>query len=73
VKRDDLSPDTVLGVVRSTQTMNSNHETSQVLRAVAAKYAVTGEARDVYISSASRLGDYEESRALSALVKSEKR
>jgi hypothetical protein len=73
VKRTDLSPETVLGVVRATQTMSSNHETSQVLRALVTNHQITGEARDLYIASASRLGDYEEGRALSALVKGESR
>ena len=44
----------------------------QVLRAVAANHQITGEARTAYVDAASRLGNFEEGRALSALVKAEK-
>jgi len=38
---------------------------------VAATHQIAGEARDLYITTAGRLGDFEEGRALSALVKNE--
>jgi hypothetical protein len=41
--------------------------------ALAANHAISGEARDLYIARANRLGSYEEGRALSALVRAEKR
>jgi beta-lactamase regulating signal transducer with metallopeptidase domain len=72
-KQPTLSPETVLGVVRAASTMSSNFETAQVLTALAASHAITGEARDIYIDAAGRLGNFEEGRALSALVKSERR
>jgi beta-lactamase regulating signal transducer with metallopeptidase domain len=71
-KRSDLSPETVLEVLRSAGMMSSNFETGQVLRAVAANHPITGEARTAYVDAASRLGNFEEGRALSALVKAEK-
>ena len=71
-KRSDLSPETVLEVLRSAGMMKSNFETGQVLRAVAANHQITGEARTAYVDAASRLGNFEEGRALSALVKAEK-
>jgi hypothetical protein len=73
VKRGNLPPDTLVSVLRAAQSMGSSHETSQVLTAVASTHAISGEARDVYIAAAGRLGDFEEGRALSALVKSERK
>jgi hypothetical protein len=72
-KRGSLSPETVVAVLRAAQGMGSNHETSQVLLAVAGAVPISGEARDLYIATAERLGDFEEGQALSALVKSERR
>ena len=72
VKRGSLSPETVVAVLRSAQGMASGHETSQVLMAVATTQPISAEARDLYIAAAGRLGNYEESRALSALVKNER-
>ncbi len=73
MKRGSLSPETVVAVLRSAQDMGSSHETSQVLMAVATTQPISGEARQLYISTAERLGDFEQGRALSALVKNEKR
>ncbi len=73
-RRPDTSQETVLSVLKAARTMNgSNYEASQVLLAVAAVQPITGEARDVYVDIAEKLGDYEQGRALSALVKSERR
>ncbi len=72
-KRGSLSPETVVAVLRSAQGMGSNHETSQVLMALATTQPISDEARDLYIAAAGRLGNHEEGRALSALVKNEKR
>jgi len=41
--------------------------------AIAATQKLSGEARDMYVSTAERLGDYEQGRTLTALVKSERR
>ena len=73
VKRGNLPSETLVAVLRATQNMDSGHEASQVLLAVAATHAISGEARDLYITTAGRLGDYEQGRTLSALVKSEGR
>ena len=70
--RPDVSPETVLGVLRSAQGMKSDFEVGQVLFAVAAVRPLSGEARDVYVDIASGLGDFEQGRALSALVKAER-
>ena len=59
VKRGSLSPETVVAVLRSAQDMSSGHETSQVLMAVATTHPISGEARDLYIPTAGRLGDFE--------------
>jgi hypothetical protein len=53
--------------------MGSDFETGQVLQAVAATHALTGDARDLYVTIAGKLGDFEQGRALAALVKAERR
>jgi hypothetical protein len=40
---------------------------------VAANHQISGEAREVYVAAAGQLGQFEEGRALTALVKSERR
>jgi hypothetical protein len=71
--RPDLSADTVLAVVQAAGGIDSNFESGQVLQALAARHAITGPARDAYVAAAGKLGNFEEGRALSALVKSERR
>jgi hypothetical protein len=53
--------------------VDSSHEASQVLLAVAAAHTIAGPARDLYIDAAEKLGDFEQGRVLTALVKSERR
>jgi hypothetical protein len=72
-KRSGLSSETILNVLRATQGLKGSFETSQVLMTVATNHQLTGEARDLYIATAERLGDFEQGRTLSALVKSERR
>jgi hypothetical protein len=71
--RSDLSAETVLALVQSAAAIDSGFESGQVLQAVAAHQQITGPARDAYIAAAGKLGNFEEGRALSALVKSERR
>ena len=71
-KRDDASPDTIIAILRATQAMRGGFESSQVLLSVAASHPLTGEARDLYIDAAAKLGDFEQGRALTALVKGER-
>ncbi len=73
LRRTDLSEQTVLEIVRSAQTVTSAHERAQVLLAVAGAHPLTREARDAYIDAADKLGDYEQGRVLSALVRNERR
>ena len=73
VRRPDASNETIAGVLRSVRGMGSDYEKSQVLVAVAGSRTLTLDARDLYVDVASSLGDYEQGRALSALVKSERR
>jgi beta-lactamase regulating signal transducer with metallopeptidase domain len=70
--RPGASPETVLAVLQAARGMNSSHETSQVLLAVAERHPLSGAARDAYIDAAERLGDFEQGRAMSALVKGER-
>ncbi len=72
-KRPDASPDTILAILRAAAPMGSGFEISQVLLAVASNHAVEGPAREAYIAAAEKLGDFEQGRTLSALVKSERR
>ena len=72
-KRTDLSDQTVLELLRSAQTITSSFEKSQVLLAIAANHSLTREARDAYIDAAEKLGDFEQGRVLTALVKNERR
>jgi len=71
-KRGGLSPETLVAVLRAAQGMKSSFETSQVLITLAATHQIAGEARDLYVVTAGRLGDFEEGRALTALVKNER-
>ena len=72
-RRSDVSDQTVLEILRSAQSINSNFERAQVLLALAGTHPLTREAREIYIDAADNLGDFEQGRVLSALVKNERR
>jgi hypothetical protein len=72
-RRSDASADTILAALRATAAMNGNFESSQVLLAIAASHPLAGPSRDAYIDAAEKLGDFEQGRALAALVRSERR
>jgi beta-lactamase regulating signal transducer with metallopeptidase domain len=72
-KHPASSEATILEVIRSAQGMTGAYERSQVLLAVAASHSLSKEARDAYLDAAEKLGDYEQGRVLSALVKNERR
>jgi hypothetical protein len=71
-RRSDASDGTVLEVIRSAGAISSGHERSQVLIAVAKAHALGAEARAAYIDAAAALGEFEQGRALSALVARER-
>ena len=71
-KRSDASNETIIEILRATQAMGSSFEASQVLLAIAATHQLKGEARDLYIAAADRLGNFEQGQVLAALVRSEK-
>jgi hypothetical protein len=48
-------------------------EASQVLQAAAPQRELTGHARDLYVSAASRLGAFEQGQALAALARTDRR
>ena len=73
VKRPDVPAETLVSVLRAVRTMSGNFEASQVLMAIAQQHTLTGQARDLYIEAAERLGDFEQGKALAALVRNEKR
>ena len=62
----------MLEILRSAQSINSNFERAQVLLAVAGTHPLTREARDMYIDASDNLGDFEQGRVLSALVRNER-
>ena len=68
IKRSDASADTVTAVLRSLDGMG-DFETSQVLKGIAQRHTLSGEARDLYIKTAERLGDFHQNEALAALVR----
>ena len=72
-KQSDVSDQTRLEIIRSVKGISSGHELAQVLVAVAAGDPLTGTARDEYIAAAEKLGDFEQGRVLSALVRNERR
>jgi hypothetical protein len=72
-RRSDVSDDTLLAVLRSAGSVSSSFEASNVLLAVASSHEISGRARDAYINVAEKLGDFEQGRALSALVRAERR
>jgi beta-lactamase regulating signal transducer with metallopeptidase domain len=71
-KRTDTSPETVMAILRSTKSVDSSFESSRVLQTLAAAQPIKGEARDLYIAIAEGLGDFEQGRVLSALMKNER-
>jgi beta-lactamase regulating signal transducer with metallopeptidase domain len=72
-RRSDLSDESTLELLRSAQGVNSSHERAQVLLAVASTQPLSRAGRDAYIDAAEKLGDFEQGRVLSALVKNERR
>jgi hypothetical protein len=72
-RRTDVKDDAVLDIVRAAQGISGHFEKAQVLLAVAGNHQLTREARDAYIDAAQNLGDFEQGRVLSALVKNERR
>jgi len=73
VRRTDASPETILAALRSTAGMSGSFEAGQVLLAVAATHPLSGPARDAYIDASEKLGDFEQGKVLSALVRNERR
>ncbi|HEX2455723.1 MAG TPA: M56 family metallopeptidase [Vicinamibacterales bacterium] len=71
--RSDLPGESLLDVLRSVKTMNGNFEASQVLIEVARTHTLTGQARELYVDAAERLGDFEQGQVMTALVKNERR
>ena len=72
VKRSDASDQTILEVIKATQVMTASFESAQVLLAVSASRPLTREARDAYLDTAEKLGDFDQGRVLTALVRNER-
>ena len=73
VKRTDVSDETILEVIKATQVMSASFESAQVLLAVSSSRPLTREAHDAYVDAAEKLGDFDQGRVLTALVKNERR
>ena len=73
LRRGEVSSATLLGVLNAAATIGSGYETSQVLQAAARGQEIDGPARDVYMQIADRLGNYEQTQALAALARSQRR
>lgn len=71
-KRADTQAGTVVAVVKAAGRISGHHERAQVLLAVAAAHPLSGSARDAYLEAAEGLGDYEQGRVLSALMRNER-
>ena len=72
LKRPDVSSDVLVGVLQALTDMKGSFETSQVLQAMASHHRLTGQARDLYIDIAGRLGQFEQGQALTALVRADR-
>jgi hypothetical protein len=73
LKRSDLSAETLQSALGAAATMPAGHELSQVLQTAARHHKIAGAARDAYLKAADRLGEYEQSQVLAALVRNERR
>lgn len=73
LRRADVSSGTLLAALNAAGTIGSGYETSQVLQTAARAHEINGPARDVYMKIADRLGDYEQTQALAALARNERR
>jgi hypothetical protein len=73
LRRGTLPEDAVAEVLRATATIDGSHEAGQVLQLAARTQSITGSAREEYIKIADRLGSHEQSQALAALVRHERR
>ena len=73
VDRPDVPPDVLISVLQAVGRTNGSFEASQVLQSIAAHHTLTGQARDLYIDMAGRLGRFEQDQALAALAKGERR
>jgi beta-lactamase regulating signal transducer with metallopeptidase domain len=71
-KRPDTPADTIVSVLKAAGRMTGHYERAQVLLAVAGAHSLSGPARDAYITAADGLGDYEQGRVLTALVRNER-
>jgi hypothetical protein len=73
VQQPRLSDDVLESVLQAAGATSGSFEVSQVLQATASRHRLAGKNRELYVSIAGRLGQFEEGQALSALVKGETR
>ena len=69
LSRPDLSAETLTMAISAAATVGGEYETAQVLVAAARSHEITGSARDVFVRTADKLGEYERNRALAALAR----
>ena len=73
LKRGTLPDDTLNDVLRAAGAISGNYEASQVLQLAARTQTLTGATRETYMQIADRLSGYEQTQALAALARSERR
>ena len=71
-KRNDASDQTILEIIKATGKMRGDFESARVLLTVAGAHPLSREAREAYVGAADRLGQYEQGRVMTALVKNER-
>jgi hypothetical protein len=73
VGRRDAPPETILAALHAAAGMDGGFERSNVLLAIANTHNLDPQARDAYIAAAEKLGDFEQGKVMTALVKNERR
>jgi beta-lactamase regulating signal transducer with metallopeptidase domain len=72
VRKSGTSNDTLRAVLESARGLDG-YELSQLLQLVARTVTMTGDLRDAYLAAADRLGSHQQTQALAALVRSDRR
>jgi hypothetical protein len=69
LRRSDISAETLAASIDAAATVGGDYETAEVLVAAARSHEITGSARDAFVRTAVKLGEYERNRALAALAR----
>ena len=72
IQRDNVSAETLAGVLDAARSVESDYERAQVLVAAARAHTFSSSAREAYIRIAETLGEYERNRSLAALARTQR-